>query len=66
MNAPRRDAFVAFDRMTLFGRRWFFRYQGNNGETVFQSEAYNSPAAREKGIQAARGCHDAIVKRKPR
>lgn len=58
----RRDAFVTFDRLTLFGRRWFFRYIGNNGEPVFPSEAYNSPAARDRGIVAARKCHDAIVK----
>lgn len=57
----RRDKFVTFDRLTFFGRRWFFRYQGNNGEPVFQSEAYNSAASRDKGIRAARKCHDAIV-----
>lgn len=60
----RRDAFVTFDRMTLLGRRWFFHYRGNNGEIVFQSEAYNSAAARDRGIAAARLCHDAIVKPK--
>lgn len=60
----RRDAFVTFDRLTLRGWRWFFRYQGSNGEPVFQSEAYNSAAARDDGIEAARKCHDAIVKEK--
>lgn len=60
----RRDAFITFDRRTLRGRRWFFRYQGNNGEPVFQSEAYNTKAARDNGIAAARRCHDAIVKAK--
>jgi uncharacterized protein YegP (UPF0339 family) len=64
MMEPRRDAFVTFDRMTLRGRRWFFRYQGNNGEPIFQSEAYNSKAARDNGIAAARQCGDAIVKAK--
>lgn len=56
-----RKRFVEFDRVTWFGRRWFFRYRAENGETVFQSEAYNSAAARDRGIEAARQCHDAPV-----
>lgn len=64
MPDARRDAFVTFDRLTLRGWRWFFRYQADNGETVFQSEAYNSQAARDNGIKAARKCGDAIVKAK--
>jgi uncharacterized protein YegP (UPF0339 family) len=63
MPRARIDKFVTFDTFTLRGRRWFFRYQGNNGEPVFQSEAYNSPEARDNGIEAARGCADAIVKK---
>lgn len=38
-----------FDRMTLFGRRWFFRIvdTGNN-EKLAASEAYNSYRDRDK------------------
>lgn len=53
--------FTTFDRRTLRGRRWFFRYQAPNGEIVFQSEAYNSAAARDNGIEAARKCADAMI-----
>lgn len=53
--------FITFDAETEDGRRWFFRYQAPNGEPVFQSEAYNSAAARDRGIEAARKCADAEV-----
>lgn len=53
--------FDTFDRLTLRGRRWFFRFKAPNGEIVFQSEAYNSAAARDNGIEAARKCADARV-----
>lgn len=43
-----------FDRLTLFGRRWFFRARGKNGEIVCPSEPYNSAAARDAGIETAR------------
>ena len=37
-----------FDRLTLRGRRWFFRLvDAGNHETLAQSEAYNSSAARD-------------------
>lgn len=37
-----------FDRVTIFGRRWFFRIvDANNHETLAQSEAYNSKAGRD-------------------
>lgn len=37
-----------FDRLTIWGRRWFFRViDRNNGKTVAQSEAYNSAQARD-------------------
>lgn len=37
-----------FDRLTFWGRCWFFRVvDRNNGKTVAQSEAYNSRAARD-------------------
>jgi uncharacterized protein YegP (UPF0339 family) len=58
----RRDAFVTFDEPTKDGHRWFFHYQAENGEPIFQSEPYNSAEARDKGIVAARKCHDAPVK----
>lgn len=36
-----------FDRLTLWGRRWFFRIiDAGNGQTLAQSEAYNSAQAR--------------------
>lgn len=38
-----------FDRMTLLGRRWYFRIvDAGNHETLAPSEAYNSAAARDK------------------
>lgn len=43
-----------FSRIGLFGRRWYFRGRGKNGEIVVSSEGYNSPAARDRGIAAAR------------
>lgn len=56
--APR---FVAFERRGIRGRRWYFRFQAGNGETVFQSEAYNSARARDHGIAVARQCASAPV-----
>lgn len=58
---PNRKRFVPFNRLTLFGRRWFFRYETSNYEPVFQSEAYNSAEARDNGILAARTCFDAPI-----
>lgn len=43
-----------FSRLGLFGRRWYFRARGKNGEIVCPSEPYSSPAARDAGIEAAR------------
>lgn len=38
-----------FDRLTLFGRRWFFRIvDTGNWEKLAQSEPYNSAAKRDK------------------
>lgn len=38
-----------FDRMTLFGRRWYFRVVDcGNWETVAQSEGYNSAKRRDE------------------
>ena len=53
--------FIRFSRFTLRGRRWFFRFQGDNSKTIFPSEAYNSAAARDRGIEVARTCADAPV-----
>ncbi len=39
---------VTFDRITLLGRRWFFRIVSvGNGEALAQSEAYNSARHRD-------------------
>lgn len=53
--------FITFTRIGLRGRRWYFRFQAANGETIFASEAYNSEAARDNGIRVARTCADAMV-----
>lgn len=49
-----------FDRITLFGRRWFFRIvDTENNEKLVQSEAYNSAQARNKTanrFKAVLGC----------
>jgi uncharacterized protein YegP (UPF0339 family) len=36
--------FIAFPRLTLFGRRWFFRILAANGEPIAQSEGYRRKA----------------------
>jgi uncharacterized protein YegP (UPF0339 family) len=36
--------FEAFNRLTLFGRRWFFRILAANGEPIAQSEGYRNRA----------------------
>jgi uncharacterized protein YegP (UPF0339 family) len=43
--------FECFDRLTLRGRRWFFRFVASNAEPMFQSEAYNSSAARDHAVE---------------
>lgn len=47
--------FETYDRMTLRGRRWFFRFRAANGEIMLQSEGYNSAAARDHAIIVIRG-----------
>jgi hypothetical protein len=38
-----------FDRLTLVGRRWFFRIVSTrNWEKIAQSESYNRPGARNE------------------
>lgn len=37
-----------FDRLTLFGRRWFFTiYDTGNWERISQSEGYNTKRSRD-------------------
>jgi uncharacterized protein YegP (UPF0339 family) len=43
-----------FDRMTLFGRRYYFHFIGRNGEIVLPSEGYNSAAARDQTLYMVR------------
>jgi uncharacterized protein YegP (UPF0339 family) len=45
---------VRFNKRGFFGRRFYFRGVSANGQIVFPSEAYNTAAARDKGIEAAR------------
>lgn len=49
----------AFDKLTLFGRRYFFRIvSAKNWQIVAQSEAYNSRVSRDStgnGLAAALG-----------
>lgn len=43
--------FETYDRMTLRGRRWYFRIVScGNNEIMTPSEAYNSAAARNRAI----------------
>lgn len=55
--------FETFDRLTLFGRRFFFRIVANgNNEPLAQSEAYTSKQARTLAItRIAQGSADAII-----
>lgn len=51
---PRRPKIEKLTRLTMWGRRWFFRVKGGNGEIVIPlSEPYSSAAARDAGIEAA-------------
>ena len=50
-----------FDRRTLWGRRWYFRFRAANGEVMAQSEAYNSRAARDDAVFSVRGGAAAAV-----
>jgi len=43
-----------FSRLGFFGRRYYFRGRGKNGEIVVWGEGYNSPEARDRGIEVAR------------
>lgn len=51
--SPRRGSIETYDRLTLLGRRWFWRARHANGEIVASGEPYNSAEARDKGIAAA-------------
>lgn len=53
--ARNRRKIERFSRLTLWGRRWFWRGRGANGEIVIPlSEPYASAQARDAGIVAAR------------
>ena len=43
--------FEKFDKLTILGRRWFFRFVAPNHEKMNQSEGYNSAAARDHAIE---------------
>jgi uncharacterized protein YegP (UPF0339 family) len=43
-----------FERRTLRGRRWFFRFVAPNGEKMWSSEPYSSAKARDDGIAVGR------------
>lgn len=60
--------FETYDRMTLFGRRWFFRVvREGNSETMAQSEAYNRREPRDIAIAILQeGAGDARIKAVPR
>lgn len=42
--------FEVFKRTTLFGKRWFFRFRGANGEVMLQSQGYTRMANAEHTI----------------
>lgn len=50
---PRGTSIETYDRLTLFGRRYFWRAKAANGEIVASGEPYNSPEARDQGIETA-------------
>ena len=43
--------FETYDRLTLFGRRFYFRLVGANHEKIAYGEAYNTADARDHGIE---------------
>jgi uncharacterized protein YegP (UPF0339 family) len=46
--------FEIYDRLTVWGRRFYFRLRGANNEIVAHGEAYTSAAARDHGIELVR------------
>ena len=51
----RRGKFERFHRSDgKFEMKYYFRLKAGNGEIVAQSEAYNTAAARDKGIRSVR------------
>lgn len=49
------DRVERFSKLTIFGRRYYFRAVAANNEIVIPaSQPYNSPEGRERGIRAAR------------
>ena len=49
-----RFTWETFDRLTLFGRRYFFRFVGGNGEKMLQSEPYNRRQDRDDAMYKIR------------
>lgn len=48
---------VLFSRLTLLGRRYYWKAVAGNGESVaIGGEAYNSKDKRDAGIMVARAC----------
>lgn len=47
------DRIEIWDRLTLLGRRWYWRAVAGNGEIVAIGEGYNSAEARNRGIGTA-------------
>lgn len=43
--------FETFERLTLRGRRFYFRIVANNHEPVAQSEAYNRKESRDHAVK---------------
>lgn len=42
--------FEIYEKLTIFGKRFYFRFVGGNNEKVTYGEAYNSRAARNHAI----------------
>lgn len=46
--------FEIYTKLTLRGRRWYWRLRAANSETIASGEAYNSADAARKGIELVR------------
>ena len=53
--------FETYEKLTIFGRRFYFRLRGANNEIVAHGEAYNSAANRDHGIELVRRASAAPV-----
>lgn len=50
----RQTRFEIYTKLTLRGRRWYWRLRAANGEPIASGEAYNSAEAARKGIELVR------------